>query len=129
MVIFSQNLKSHQWKDRVLLIIADSHDNIKLGDQIQELSKSKSGLLERKLVVYQVSPSSCIMGMDKDKIISSTLYKKYNADKKSFKVILIGLDGGVKKEMTSVTKAKDIFTKIDQMPMRRQELRSKNNEY
>ena len=45
-------------------------------------------------------------------------------------MILIGLDGGIKLEQTTILKKKELFRIIDSMPMRMEELRirSMNNE-
>ena len=126
-MICAQDLKSHQWKDRILLLFADSYDYAELLKQIEDLSKKDKDLKERKLEVYQITSSSYVRGLEKATIIRSvTLYNRFNRDKKPFKVILIGLDGGVKKKTTSFINATEIFDTIDQMPMRQQELRSKN---
>ena len=55
------------------------------------------------------------------------LYKKYNTTKNPFKIILIGLDGTIKLEENQVIAPSNIFNKIDQMPMRKQELKDENN--
>ncbi|GAA4272180.1 hypothetical protein GCM10022258_14740 [Aquimarina gracilis] len=109
-------------------MIADSYHNDTFKKQVRGLIKNESGLVERKLIVYQISKTSYFLGVkDTDPIQSSKLYDRFNFDEKTFKVILIGLDGGIKKKFDSYVSARQIFETIDQMPMRKQELRSKND--
>ena len=42
-------------------------------------------------------------------------------------MVLIGLDGGVKLEKQEVLSMKELFSIIDAMPMRANELRNQNN--
>ncbi|WP_378176020.1 DUF4174 domain-containing protein [Aquimarina sp. SS2-1] len=124
---FSQNIDKHQWKDRLLLVIADSDQNAKLIQQLQEFEKNKEQLKERKLIIYQITPTSYREGLGKNEITkSNNLYKKYNSSKKNFKIILIGLDGGIKMESFDFVSSNKVYDKIDQMPMRKQELKTKN---
>ncbi|AXT53699.1 DUF4174 domain-containing protein [Aquimarina sp. BL5] len=126
-VSFSQDLNQHQWKDRVILVLADSYKNSQLTKQLSEFSTKVNDLQERKLVVYRIVPSSYQKGIKKSDIIkNNTLYTKYNSSNEDFKIILIGLDGGAKLESNKVISSSQIFDQIDQMPMRRQELRTKN---
>lgn len=94
--------------------------------QIAMLSKEKQGLAERKLKIYQFTK-------DKYTTIFSTAWQSSNVKKRKyvnksddFKVILIGLDGGVKLKQTEILSTEKLFTIIDGMPMRKRELNQKN---
>jgi len=126
---FSQSINKHQWKDRLLLFIADSYDQKELTEQLKKFDNTTEALAERKLIIYQITPHSYVQGMKKNsKKISkkNALYQKYNTLKDPFKVILIGLDGGIKLNKSNLISPVKIFDKIDQMPMRQQELKIKN---
>lgn len=124
--MLSQSLEKHLWKDRVLLIIADSYDYLLVQQQLQELSSNRRSLEERKLVIYQVTPTSYRFGITDDETNKNQiLYKNYNPSKDPFIILLLGLDGGVKMSSNKLLSSKQIFKHIDQMPMRIQELRSK----
>ncbi|WP_108802595.1 DUF4174 domain-containing protein [Aquimarina sp. Aq107] len=126
-VSFSQDLNKHRWEDRLILIIADSYKNPKLVKQLKEFKNKSKNLQDRKLIVYQITPTSYQTGIDKNTSTkSSASYKKYNASNEDFKIILLGLDGGTKLKSNKVLSSVQIFDQIDQMPMRRQELRIKN---
>ncbi|RZS90553.1 DUF4174 domain-containing protein [Aquimarina brevivitae] len=124
---YTQLLDKHQWKDRLLLVIADSYESTTLQQQITSFKDSQNALKERKLVVYQITPSDFKKGLLHTKRIKGNpLYQQYNNEQSEFKLILIGLDGDVKATYFNPTPPKTIYNLIDQMPMRRQELKRKN---
>jgi len=55
-------------------------------------------------------------------IQSSELFAEYKQSDKTFEIMLIGLDGGVKLRQSKFLSNEDLFARIDQMPMRRDEL-------
>ena len=93
--------------------------------QISNLLKEKKGLTERKLIIYQFVKDQYSINFDSKWLLSSLKKRKYKAESENFKVVLIGLDGGVKLEQTSFLSTKKLFTIIDGMPMRRNEIRNK----
>lgn len=121
---YTQHLDKHQWKHRLLLVISDSYENIALQKQLTLFKDTEKELAERKLAVYQITPSDYKESIQNSKPLKvSSLYQKYNPEQKDFKLILIGLDGGVKATYFSPTPPAKIYGIIDQMPMRQQELR------
>ena len=119
----AQDLSKHQWKDRLILIVAEQK-NEKFQQQLTELQKHQQGLNERKLVIYQILPEKYTTGFEGENWKnSSDLYSKYKTKKSDFRVILIGLDGGEKLEQTEVLSAEKLFNTIDSMPMRQAEIR------
>ncbi|MHA7060080.1 DUF4174 domain-containing protein [Aquimarina sp. M1] len=127
MLALSQSLNKHLWKDRLLLVVADSYENPKLVEQHKEFENKPMAVADRKLIMYQITPSSYQKGIKKSTPIeNSDFYKKFNPSNRDFMVILIGLDGGIKLTSNNVLSSSQIFGNIDQMPMRRQGLRNKN---
>ncbi|WP_170837157.1 DUF4174 domain-containing protein [Aquimarina amphilecti] len=126
-VSFSQDLDKHRWEDRLILVLADSYKNPKLVKQLKQFKNKSKSLEDRKLIVYQITPNSYQTGIDKNTSTkSNAVYKVYNPSNEDFKIILIGLDGSIKLKSNKVLLSTQIFDQIDQMPMRRQELRIKN---
>lgn len=123
---FSQDLKKHQWESRVLLIFTDDKNADKFKNQIKILSENKKGLKERKLVVYQFTKNEFTTNFNEVWSSSNSLFKKIVNNKDSFKVILLGLDGGIKLEQDRILSPEKLFTIIDGMPMRKNELKRKN---
>jgi hypothetical protein len=122
--IYAQNLKSHQWKNRLLLVITDDINNEIYKNQITELERHVNGLKERKLVVYHIKKESFKIGLIENSgwQESISLYKTYNKTTTSFKILLIGLDGGTKLEQNNLLHCKDLFSVIDVMPIRKTEI-------
>lgn len=123
---FSQDLKKHQWKNRVLLIYTDDKNADDFKHQIKVLSEDKKGLAERKLVVYQFTKNDFTVNFDKVWLTSNYFIKNYVHNNETFKVLLIGLDGGIKLEQNKILSLEKLFAIIDGMPMRKRELKRKN---
>lgn len=128
----AQDLSTHQWQKRILLIITDDTNTLEFQNQIQELQNEIQGLNERQLLVYQITPTSYSLGISKEQhwISTSMLYNDFKTNNTSFEILLIGLDGNIKLRQHSVLTPKELFNIIDAMPMRRSEIkrnrRSKN---
>ena len=124
--IMSQEIASYKWKNRILLVITEDSLNTTFLNQIKELKNHESGLKERKLEVFLVTKEGFTLGLNNNSFKKNTeLYKNFNDTNASFKAILIGLDGGVKLTQTDFISCKKLFSIIDVMPMRREEI--KNN--
>lgn len=126
MKIQAQDLSSHQWEDRLILILTDDTSNTTYQDQIEELYADPEGLEDRKLVIYTILPDrfSRYSTDELNWVLSNELYSEYKTRNNSFEVLLIGLDAGVKLRQAEVLSNEKIFGRIDQMPMRRRELQS-----
>lgn len=121
-----QKLEKHQWNDRVILIFSNDKSSSELEKQVDLLQKEKVGLEERKLKIYQFAESDFKFGFD-DSWKKSTLNLKRFFDKEeSFKIVLIGLDGGIKLKQNTILTPEKLFAIIDGMPMRKREIRNKN---
>jgi len=124
---YSQDLKKHQWRNRVLLILTNDISADVFNNQIKTFKDNSTGLEERKLVVYKVVPEDYeLVHKDNSWINNKKVFNKYKRTKKIFEVVLIGLDGGVKLRQTKHLSSEKLFTIIDGMPMRRGEIKSKN---
>lgn len=121
----AQELSQHQWEDRILIILTDSFENEMAKEQLQLFKKSWNGLEERKLIIYEITPEEYQLHHADTEIISgaSDLYEQFNPRSNTFKLILIGLDGTVKSSYNQPVPPNNIFKRIDQMPMRRREIR------
>lgn len=85
--------------------------------QSEEFQANDAGMRERDINVipYQLSKENAAQ------------WKRYKVDtSKDFTFILIGRDGGEKHRADRVVPAKELFGKIDAMPMRKNEVREKN---
>ncbi len=126
--IQAQDIASHKWKNRLVLILTDDIGNATFENQIQELKEDIDGLNERKLLIYQIDPSRYKIGFNKsDWTASKTLYEKFKEEETTFEVLLIGLDGGIKLRQSELLTREKLYAIIDGMPMRRAEIRNQRN--
>jgi hypothetical protein len=126
-VLMAQDLKQHQWKDRLVVIFTDDREGGRYIEQITILKGELEGLEDRKLVVYTLWGESYRVGLESNNWIAaeSEDLQKLGSDA-PFEVLLIGLDGSVKLRQAEVLGTDELFARIDAMPMRRQELRGIN---
>lgn len=120
--LISQDFRKHQWKNRVLVVFTNNVKNDSFKKQVSILSKNQQNLTERKLVVYYFTKDKYIFNFDEYWQKS----RKFKKEKETFKLLLIGLDGGIKLQQDSILSTEKLFAIIDGMPMRKREL-SKNN--
>lgn len=116
----SQNLEDLQWKKRVIVIYAPSFDNKQAQEQRTLLKADLEKFEDYKLSIIEYTSK----GKREDFGIISI--KPTTDDIKNFKIVLIGLDGGVKFESNTVQPSQKFFDLINTMPMRRNELRGNN---
>ncbi|MDZ8258191.1 DUF4174 domain-containing protein [Nostoc sp. ChiQUE01b] len=123
----SFNLSSQKWQNRVLLIFAPSVDNHNYQQQMQVFNQHQNGLKDRDLVLVQVlaTDKSYANGQLIDESSVANLRNRFGVERENFRVILIGKDGGVKRQETTPVQATAIFKQIDAMPMRQQEMQER----
>ena len=115
----AQDLSKHQWKERLVLVIAKNKDNKNFQKQLAELQNHQNGLKDRKLVIYRILPKKYSIGFrEENRNNSNELYQNYKDEERDFSVILIGLDGGEKLIQNEMLSAEKLFNTIDSMPMR-----------
>ena len=120
----AQSLNDFQWQNR-LIIIYEKSDQLSDKGDIQErtLLFNTSKLKERKLRVFRYNGARLkTVFPDKQELKIKELGLSFNHD---YEMILIGLDGSIKKRFTSIKSPEWIFDYIDSMPMRQSEIRSK----
>ncbi len=109
-------LKAARWRQRVLLVCAPTAADAQLRRQRALLTAARSGLTERDLLVRELLLPD-LSAADRQYL------QRLGAGSAAFQVLLIGKDGGVKRRDTAPVKPETLFGTIDQMPMRRQEMK------
>ncbi|WP_397447374.1 DUF4174 domain-containing protein [Polaribacter sp. R77954] len=122
----SQDFKKHQWNNRVLLVFTDDKADVNLQKQIINLSKEKKGLIERRVKIYRFVKNEFKVDFKTNWTSSKVKENKYKNESESFKIVLIGLDGGIKLKQNDILTTKKLFAIIDRMPMRKSEIRNNN---
>ncbi|WP_375435675.1 DUF4174 domain-containing protein [uncultured Hymenobacter sp.] len=110
-------LKASRWQKRVLLLCAPTATDATLLRQRQLLAPARADLAARDLLVHEVLLTQ-LSSADK-KYLTETL----RVAPANFTAVLIGKDGGAKRRETEPVTPASLFSTIDVMPMRQQEMR------
>ncbi len=122
------NLKNLEWENRIIIVLSDKNNFVK--QQIDDLRNYSEEIIDRDLVIIYSEGDDLIVSFDgfesKNKIDEASylnIHKKYY-DKDS-RFLLIGKDGGIKIDKNEFIESKEIFKIIDDMPMRKIEMKNK----
>jgi len=117
------SLEQYVWKNRIIVINNGSSNTLST-DQENLLVKDMSGLNERNLLVFKID------GLKAHELVNGKYFtvdpqelKSLKLENGVFEVVLIGKDGGIKFRETSLVQSSEIYNIIDQMPMRKSEMR------
>ncbi len=107
-------LNKYLWEKRIVLIFSKDKDISLYKEQKNQFSNLQDETNERDLVFIEIF---------KDKNTKhESLQDKFNPNSSNFKIILIGKDGGIKLNSSTVVTHEKIFSLIDSMPMRQMEM-------
>ena len=125
----SVDLSVFQWKNRLLFLFAPSPSHPQFDELHRSLAAQNAEVLDRDLVIFEIleSAPSSVNSDFVDAEAAQFLRKKFNVQEGTFNVILVGKDGGIKLRSQDQTNLNDIFSLIDAMPMRQEEMRRKRN--
>ena len=114
---------TYAWEHRPVYIFAAPSDLDKLSTQIDLFMQHRTQMIDRNMALIAVTDRAEVIFGPEQPYKSSELRRAYDIDPTQFTVILIGKDTGVKRRHVGVIDPNVIFTQIDGMPMRRQEMR------
>lgn len=107
------DLKQFLWKNRVLVVFADSPGDPRFVEQMHLLAARAEDLVERDVVLLvDTDPAS-------DSALRETLRPR------GFMLVLIGKDGNVYLRKPLPWNVREITRSIDKLPMRQQEIRDR----
>jgi hypothetical protein len=126
----AQELSSHQWKDRLVIVLTKYHSQDIFKKQISELANHLTGLENRRIVVYQSLPDKYIEGlMTEGKWTDSDdIYNNYKVSDTDYELVLIGLVGEIKLRENKLLTCEELFAMIDRMPMRKAQMNRRQND-
>ena len=107
----ADTLAALRGNSRPVVVLSDTRDDPRVAAQIAALDLTKAELDDRDIKVLRDFEPGSRLRMD------------LGVTRKGFAVVLVGKDGGVKKVWRDRVNPRQIFTIIDQMPMRRREMR------
>jgi len=109
-------LSSQKQANRSMFIFTDKPGNADVVQQVSILKGDVKGVKERDIVYNVITYSAA----------NAPHYKKWGVTNATFTVILIGKDGGEKMRSHQPVTLARLFDLIDNMPMRRDEIRYKH---
>ena len=104
------DLSEYLWKNRPVVVFADSPDDPRFHEQIERLSQGAEALFDRDVVVL----------VDTDPAANSMLRQKLRP--RGFMLVLVGKDGGVKLRKPSPWTVRELSRTIDKFPSRLREV-------
>ena len=107
-------LASHRWRDRVLVVAATDASDPLLSEQKRLYRSARTGMRERDLVLVEA------VGAGREAAI---LRRHLGIAEGAFAAVLVGKDGGAKLRSAAPIPAARLFETVDEMPMRRDEMR------
>jgi hypothetical protein len=117
-------MSGYRWKYRAIVVIAGSGGEVALAEQRRIFAASLSGLDERDVVIVWVTGDTVSSELGPRPGMSARqLRTRFGAPEKGFRVVLVGKDGGTKLSRSTPLPADVLFGTIDDMPMRREEMR------
>lgn len=117
-------MSAYQWKKRPLVVFAGSQEDVSLVRQRAIVAANRGGMSERDMViVWVVGDGVSADGGAGPGLSASAMRKRYGVGAGAFRALLVGKDGGVKISSAAPIAAGTLFSTIDAMPMRRDEMR------
>lgn len=119
----AQEIDHALWEERLLILIAPSADDPLALRQKQVLHNRRDAVEERRLRVIELyADGNDATGQDLSAPTQHAIRQRLGATPDSREMILVGLDGGMKRRAPLATPLSEFFRQIDGMPMRRQEI-------
>jgi len=117
-ILLSTAAVAQDYSKRKILLLAEQAEYADLKQQENIFSTDSAGLAERDIIITVITPAS-----DKNR------YDQWMKNKKGFRMILTGKDGGEKLISDKPVTLHQLYGLIDSMPMRKYEMetRSKHN--
>lgn len=114
------HLSDLKWKNRVLVVVTNEKEEIKDLIKIHNIE-----LNEREFVVIQLDDEKAFIDYTQmSKRFSQSILKKVKNIPQEVYFVLIGKDGRIKNLFSKNTSVNEIFSEVDKMPMRINEIKS-----
>jgi hypothetical protein len=128
MSVIAVNLDDFQWHNRLLFLVAPDSTTPAVAQARDNLEHRFEAVVDRDLLVIQLFLDGQSLVGDRPITVSEAaqLRLELGIDSDEQLLVLIGKDGGEKRRAPLLTDVQEIFTQIDAMPMRRNEIRERN---
>ena len=113
------HLSDFKWKNRVLVVVTNEKEEIK-----DLITNHNNELNEREFVVIQLDDEKAFIDYTQmSKRFSKSILKKVKNISQEVYFVLIGKDGRIKNLFSKNTGMNEIFSEVDKMPMRINEMK------
>lgn len=120
------DLAQHEWRHRLIVIAAPSADDPLAREQRRMTERRRAALDDRDLRVFELyGDVGYVDGRPLSTQDRARLRGHFRIDEGTRELLLVGKDGGVKRRAALDTDLRELFVQIDEMPMRRSEMRGK----
>ena len=117
MVIQSSPLEEHIWKNRILVTFSPSKNNTERNYFLNSINRNLCEFNSRNIIHIDF-----IFNENDQKIENfESSFENISLSSSEFRLILIGKDGGIKLNSRKIS-LEEIFSLIDTMPMRQEEM-------
>jgi hypothetical protein len=117
MVIHSNPLKKYIWKNRVIVTFSPNKNNTDRSHFLNSINKNLCEYNSRNIIHIDLLFNENNKEIEKFK----SFFEKLSLSPSEFRLILFGKDGGIKLNSRK-TSLEEIFSLIDTMPMRQEEM-------
>jgi hypothetical protein len=117
MVIHSNPLKKYIWKNRVIVTFSPNKNNTDRSHFLNSINKNLCEYNSRNIIHIDLLFDENNQEIEKLK----SFFEKLSISTSEFRLILFGKDGGIKLNSRN-TSLEEIFSLIDTMPMRQEEM-------
>jgi hypothetical protein len=120
------DLDQHAWRDRLLIIAAPAANDGAVTQQLEAIAQRSDAIRDRRLKVIELyADRGAIDGHPLPDEAVAELRGHFDVAADARALILIGLDGRVKRRAALGSELREMFLEIDAMPMRQSEIRAK----
>ena len=117
MVIHSNPLKKYIWKNRVIVTFSPNKNNTDRSHFLNSINKNLCEYNSRNVIHIDLLFNENNKEIEKFK----SFFEKLSISNSEFRLILFGKDGGIKLNSRK-TSLEEVFSLIDTMPMRQEEM-------
>ncbi|MGD1984284.1 MAG: DUF4174 domain-containing protein [Chromatiaceae bacterium] len=124
--VHSYDIDQHAWRDRLLILAAPERQHPTLTLQQQTVAARAAAIADRRLRVFVLAGGAGQLDgspLSVDDVVF--LRRTFAIEANDTVMLLVGLDGQVKRRDALDTALSELFIEVDAMPMRRAEIRAK----
>lgn len=123
----AQPLAEYAWEARPIVLFAPSSADPALLDQLALFEGAEAARADREApLILVIAEQAVFVDNAPSNLDAAEIRQFYGAPAERFSVLLIGKDTGVKLRSAAPVPPRAFFALIDQMPMRRREMRTRS---